>query len=184
MQLSNRQPLPVSQAIAWNALNDVRMLKASIPGCEALTPLGDEAFEVVVLAAIGPVKARFKGRLQLSDLQPPSSYRIAFEGQGGPAGHGKGTAEVRLEANGADETVLHYTATARVGGKIAQVGQRLVDAAAQRMATEFFANLDAELRQHHAPAASTSATEPLTSGLWARVKRWIRRLLVLQGRNA
>jgi uncharacterized protein len=187
MQLTNRQTLPVSQVIAWEALNDVEMLKASIPGCESLTPLGDDGYEVVVLAAIGPVKARFKGRLQLSDLQPPSSYRIAFEGQGGPAGHGKGTAEVRLEANGTHETVLNYTATARVGGKIAQVGQRLVDAAAQRMAGEFFTNFDAQLRQRHAPAASSPGTgiaQAPTVGLWARLKQWLRKLVAPQGRSA
>lgn len=130
MQISNQRTLSVSQAIAWNALNDVGILQASIPGCEALTQLGAERYEVVVLAAEGPVKARFKGRLELSDMQPPSSYRLAFEGTGGPAGHGKGAAAVRLEVIGHQETVLHYAATAQVGGKIAQIGQRLVDAAA------------------------------------------------------
>lgn len=183
MQLSSRQALPVSQEVAWNALNDAEILQASIPGCEALNPLGDDGYEVVVLAAVGPVKARFKGRLALSDLQPPSSYRLAFEGQGGAAGHGKGSAEVRLEPNGSNETVLHYTATASVGGKIAQIGQRLVDAAAQRMASEFFSSFDAQLRLRYAPSAATgddaSAKAP-GGGFWARVWSWIMKLVTLR----
>lgn len=183
MHLNSRQTLPVSQLVAWNALNDVEILQASIPGCEALNPLGDDGYEVVVLAAVGPVKARFKGRLALSDLQPPISYRLAFEGKGGPAGHGKGSAEVRLEPNGSHETVLHYTASASVGGKIAQIGQRLVDAAAQRMASEFFSNFDAQLRLRYAPSAPAThvALAPsLAGGFWARVRNWIGKLVTLR----
>jgi carbon monoxide dehydrogenase subunit G len=177
MELSNQQTLPVSQAIAWAALNDVGILQACIPGCEALTPLGDDRYEVVVLAAIGPVKARFKGRLALSDLQPPTSYRLAFEGQGGPAGHGKGSAEVRLESRSSNETVLHYTAKASVGGKIAQIGQRLVDMAAQRMASEFFSQFDARLRElHPAPAAPAAMEQPVRRSWVETIFGWFRRL--------
>ena len=95
MQLTNQQILPVSQAQAWEALNDTTLLQQAIPGCEGLTPLAENQYEVLITAAIGPVKAKFKGRLQLEDLQPPTSYQLRFEGQGGAAGHGKGSAEIR-----------------------------------------------------------------------------------------
>lgn len=151
MQLTSQQTLPVSQALAWQALNDTGMLKAAIPGCEALNLVADNEYEVLLTAAIGPVKAKFKGKLKLSDLQPPESYRIAFEGQGGAAGHGKGSAAVRLEPTGENATTLHYTANATVGGKIAQIGSRLVDMAAQKMAAEFFSKFNAELEAKYGP---------------------------------
>jgi carbon monoxide dehydrogenase subunit G len=138
MQISNQQNLSVSQQQAWDALNDVEVLQKAIPGCESLVETAPQNYEVHILAAVGPVKAKFKGKLKLSDLQPPSSYRIHFEGQGGAAGHGKGSASVRLEPTSASSCVLHYEATASVGGKIAQIGQRLIDMAAQKMAGEFF----------------------------------------------
>jgi carbon monoxide dehydrogenase subunit G len=145
MKLEQQRPLPVSQAQAWAALNDTEVLKACIPGCEALTQVDDQQYELLLVAAVGPVKARFKGRLALTDLQPPASYRLDFEGSGGMAGHGKGSAQVRLEPTGTDTCTLHYVATAQVGGKIAQIGSRLVDMAAQRMAREFFTAFDAAL---------------------------------------
>ncbi|MDM4768200.1 carbon monoxide dehydrogenase subunit G [Pelomonas sp. SE-A7] len=149
MQLSGDETLPVSQAQAWEALNDVDMLKAAITGCESLTALGDNAYEAVLSISIGPVKAKFKGRLQLSDLRPPSGYQLAFEGQGGAAGHGKGQAQVRLETLGPNQCLLHYTVVASVGGKIAQIGSRLVDLAAQKMASDFFAAFNAALQQRY-----------------------------------
>ncbi len=145
MKLSNQIPLPVDQATAWEALNDLETLKASIPGCESLEKTGEHQFELIVLASIGPVRARFKGRLMLSHLSPPTSYEIDFEGQGGVAGHGQGRATVRLESTGLEASTLHYSAEASVGGKIAQIGQRLVDMAAQRMANEFFSNFKNKL---------------------------------------
>lgn len=142
-------------------------------------------YEVVIQAAIGPVKARFKGKLMLSDLQPPKSYKINFEGQGGAAGYGKGEATVTLEEMGDHETQLHYTATASVGGKIAQIGQRLVDMAAQKMAAEFFAKLNAELEKNFQPEpnphTAVSETVPNKSaqkvGLWQTIIIWGRRLI-------
>jgi carbon monoxide dehydrogenase subunit G len=145
MKLSNQLPLPVDQARAWEALNDLETLKVSIPGCESLEQTGENQFELTILTAIGPVRARFKGRLMLSNLSPPTSYEIDFEGQGGVAGHGKGRATVRLESTGLEASTLHYSAEASVGGKIAQIGQRLVDMAAQRMANEFFSNFKKNL---------------------------------------
>ena len=147
MQLSNQQALPVSQQQAWEALNDVSLLQASIPGCESITASGDNQYDVAITAAVGPVKARFKGKLRLQDLQPPTSYTMHFEGQGGAAGHGKGSAQVRLEPVGARETVLHYSANASVGGKLAQIGSRLVDAAARKVADDFFKNFNGRMSE-------------------------------------
>jgi len=129
---------------------------------------------VLVTAAIGPVKAKFKGKLQLENLQPPTSYTLRFEGQGGAAGHGKGNAEVRLESTGPRTTVLHYTAHATVGGKIAQLGSRLVDMAAQKMATEFFETFNAKLQERYQVVPEPVAVAP--QGLWARFVAWLKRL--------
>jgi uncharacterized protein len=176
MQLASQQTLPVSQDDAWAALNDTEILRACIPGCESIMPSGPNQYDVAMTAAVGPVKAKFKGKLKLSDLNPPTSYTLHFDGQGGPAGHGKGKAEVRLEPKGPRETVLHYTATATVGGKIAQIGSRLVDMAAQKMAVEFFAAFDQQLRQRHGVVAAPqpAATRP---GLVARIVAWFKRLV-------
>jgi uncharacterized protein len=160
MNLTGQQTLPASQAQAWAALNDTAMLQAAVPGCEAITPAGDGAFDVAMAVAIGPVKAKFKGRLMLSDLKPPSSYQIAFEGSGGAAGHGKGQAQVRLEALGPASTLLHYTVVASVGGKLAQIGSRLVDAAAQKLAADFFARFEAALAERHPPAVAPPPPAP------------------------
>ncbi|MEM5430196.1 carbon monoxide dehydrogenase subunit G [Cupriavidus oxalaticus] len=138
MEMNQSQRLPIPQQTAWEALNDSELLKQCIPGCESIEPDGDNAFQLVLMAAVGPVKARFKGRMALEDIQAPGSYTIRFDGQGGAAGFGKGTARVKLEPDG-DETVLTYTVDAHVGGKIAQIGSRLVDAAARKLADTFFA---------------------------------------------
>jgi carbon monoxide dehydrogenase subunit G len=174
MQLSNQQTLPVGQQQAWEALNDISLLQSAIPGCEAITPSGDNQYDVVLMAAVGPVKARFKGKLRLEDLQPPTSYTMHFEGQGGAAGHGKGSAQVRLEATGPRETVLHYSANASVGGKLAQIGSRLVDMAAQKMANDFFESFNARLSERYGVAPAAQALRPM--GAWARLVAWLKRL--------
>ncbi len=126
------------------------------------------------------MRAKFKGKLKLEDLVPPTSYTLRFEGQGGAAGHGKGHAEIRLESTGPRETVLHYTAHASVGGKMAQIGSRLVDMAAQKMATEFFEAFNARLQERFppvvvvAPAPTPEAAAP--QGLLARIAAWLRGL--------
>jgi carbon monoxide dehydrogenase subunit G len=176
MQLSSQRTLPVGLSAAWDALNDIQILKACIPGCESLTAISPDMYEVVVLAAVGPVKARFKGLLALRDIDPPNAYRIEFEGSGGPAGHGKGSAQIRLEASGAATTVLHYTATASVGGKIAQIGQRLVDMAAQRMAGEFFAQFETRLREVEPVEAPPAPAAPVRMGWFEAIRGWLRRL--------
>jgi carbon monoxide dehydrogenase subunit G len=178
MQLTSQQTLPVSQQIAWQSLNDIELLRESIPGCESITAAGENQYEALMVAAVGPVKAKFKGRLKLADLNPPTSYTIQFDGQGGAAGHGKGSAQVRLEPAGPNETVLHYTVNASVGGKIAQVGSRLVDMAAQKMAGDFFANFDAKLRERY--GAPPPVARP---GVFARFVAWLRRLFGLDSRQ-
>ncbi len=177
MQLTSQQTLPVGQAQAWEALNDITLLQQAIPGCEGITPTGENQYEVSVMAAIGPVKAKFKGKLQLENLQPPNSYTLRFQGQGGAAGHGKGHADIRLEGAGPNQTLLHYNATASVGGKIAQIGSRLVDMAAQKMATEFFEAFNRALQERYGVAAVVPATDAAPAGgFFARVLAWLRKL--------
>jgi carbon monoxide dehydrogenase subunit G len=170
--------LPVAQAQAWEALNDISLLKECIPGCDGITAAGENLYEVLITAAIGPVKAKFKGKLQLENLQPPHSYTLRFEGQGGAAGHGKGTAEVKLESTGPRSTLLHYTAKATVGGKIAQLGSRLVDMAAQKMATEFFTTFNTKLQERYqvAPEPLPAVVASAPQGLIAKLLAWLKRL--------
>lgn len=178
MNLTGQQHLPVSQAQAWDALNDVAMLQAALPGCEALTPAGEDAYDVLMAVSIGPVKARFKGRLQLSELTPPQSYRLSFEGSGGAAGHGKGQALVQLQAVAPRDTLLSYDVAASVGGKLAQIGSRLVDAAAQKLAEDFFARLRAALAERHPPVQPPPPPPPPpASSRLQRLRAWLRRLL-------
>ncbi len=145
MELTETHTLPVSQQRAWEALNDTEILRGCIPGCESIDPDGENAYLVALSAAVGPVKARFKGRMQLTDIEAPNSYSIVFEGQGGAAGFAKGNAHVSLEADGEAVTKLTYTASAQVGGKLAQIGSRLVDGAARKIAGEFFKRFGARL---------------------------------------
>lgn len=172
MQLTGQETLPVTQAQAWAALNDIELLKSSIAGCESLTPIAENAYEALLSVSIGPVKAKFKGKLKLSDLQPPSSYQIAFEGSGGAAGHGKGTAQVRLETLGPTQTLLHYTVVASVGGKIAQIGSRLVDMAAQKMAGDFFKAFNAALQERHAVAPAEPVVAEPQKNAFQRFLGW------------
>ncbi len=147
MELAQTHLLPVSLQTAWDALNDPAVLQRCIPGCESLSAAaeGDNpAYEIAMQAAVGPVKARFKGRMQLSEITPPRSYTLHFDGQGGAAGFGKGSAQVQLTPEGPTVTRLSYTATAQVGGKLAQIGSRLIDGAARKLADEFFQRFAAE----------------------------------------
>jgi len=145
MELTESHSLPVPQQRAWEALNDMAILKACIPGCESIEAEGENAYTVLLTAAVGPVKAHFKGRMTLTDVNAPSSYTIVFEGQGGAAGFGKGSTHVELMPAGDDATTLSYTAKAQVGGKLAQIGSRLVDGAARKITAEFFRRLGEQL---------------------------------------
>jgi carbon monoxide dehydrogenase subunit G len=140
MDMSGEYRIPAPRDKVWAALNDPETLKASLPGCETLEKTGDNQFAATVVAKVGPVKAKFNGNVALSNLNPPESYTIAGEGKGGAAGFAKGGADVRLAEDGADTTVLRYTAKADVGGKLAQLGSRLIDGTAKKMADEFFDN--------------------------------------------
>ena len=145
MKLESTRQLPVSQDRAWRALNDLDVLKHCIPGCESLTQTSDGVLEAVVAMRIGPVGARFSGKVTLEDVAPPESYRLVFTGQGGAAGYAKGEARVRLEPQTPTSTELRYTADASVGGKLAQVGSRLIESSAKKIAEEFFTRFEATL---------------------------------------
>jgi uncharacterized protein len=149
MQMNGSERIHASKEVVWAALNDVDVLKQSIPGCESLEKVSETEMTAKVVLKIGPIKASFAGKVQLSDLDPPNGYRIAGEGSGGVAGFAKGGAIVRLESESGEVTVLHYTVDAQVGGKVAQLGSRLIDGTAKKLAGEFFARFAAIV----APAA-------------------------------
>jgi uncharacterized protein len=143
--MTGEQLIPASQQDTWNALNDPEMLKSCVPGCESIALVNENEYQVQMTARVGPVSAKFRGRLSLFDMKPPHSYSLAFEGQGGPAGFAKGAAQVKLFPQG-NETRLAYEVKANVGGKLAQIGSRLVDAAAKKVADEFFTNFTARMK--------------------------------------
>ncbi len=138
MTMTGEVPLAAAREEVWAKLNDPAVLKACIPGCEELNMLSETEFEAVAVNKIGPVKARFKGKVTLSDLDPPNGYRISGQGDGGVAGFAKGGATVRLSENDSG-TLLQYDVEAQIGGKLAQLGQRLINGAAKKLADEFFA---------------------------------------------
>jgi carbon monoxide dehydrogenase subunit G len=144
MELTSTRTVPASLETTWAALNDPEMLKACLPGCEAFERSGDNEFQSSMRVRVGPVNARFSGRIRLSDIVPPRSYTMTFEGQGGVAGFARGEARVALEAQD-DGTRLEYKVKAQVGGKLAQIGSRLIDGAAAKVADDFFARLVAQL---------------------------------------
>jgi len=139
MTMNGEYLLPATKEVVWQKLNDAETLKACIPGCEELTKTSDTSFEATASIKIGPVKARFKGKVDLTDLDPPNGYRISGEGSGGVAGFAKGGATVKLEDKDGG-TLLKYDVDAQIGGKLAQLGQRLVNGAAKKVADDFFAN--------------------------------------------
>ena len=142
MQMSGERRIPAPRETVWEALNDPEVLKQSIPGCQSLEKDGDDSFSAKVKAKVGPVSATFTGAVTLSDMNPPESYRLSGEGKGGAAGFAKGGAAVKLEQDGSD-TILKYDVDAKVGGKLAQIGSRLVDGTARKLAEEFFDNFSA-----------------------------------------
>ena len=151
MELNGQRIIPATIDATWAALNDAETLKACIAGCESLERVGVGGFVAVVAMKIGPVSARFKGNLELTNVQPPTSYTINFDGSGGVAGFGKGSADVALAAVDASTTRLSYRARATVGGKMAQIGSRLIDATAAKITDDFFKAFAAQL-QSRVPA--------------------------------
>jgi carbon monoxide dehydrogenase subunit G len=160
MEMQASRTLAVSQQIAWEALNDPEVLKLCIPGCEKVEPTAENQYAVAMALKIGPVSAKFAGKITLADIVPPESYVLAFDGSGGVAGFGKGSAQVRLEPTGPGSCELHYMVKATVGGKIAQLGQRLIDGAARSMAEDFFKRFDNEM-QCRRPQPQTLPADPL-----------------------
>lgn len=139
MKLSNRCPINADAATVWAGLLDPEVLKACVPGCTEMSGSAQEGFEATVIQKVGPVKATFKGSVALSQMVEPHSLTISGEGKGGAAGFAKGSADVRLELDG-DITILHYDVEAKVGGKLAQLGSRIIDGFAKKMADQFFEN--------------------------------------------
>lgn len=171
MDMTGQRALQATQQQAWEALNDPEILKACIPGCKKFEPSGDNAYAVAAGIKIGPVAATFNGNVQLTDIVAPTSYKLSFDAQGGVAGFGKGESSVELKPldNGCE---LHYTVHSTVGGKIAQLGQRLIDGVAKNMAEDFFKRFEAELEKRYPSAEGTAAqpnqtaaTPPATSGM-------------------
>lgn len=158
MEMSGEQRIPAPRAVVWEALNDPEVLKASIPGCESLerNEAGD-AFDAQVRAKVGPVSAKFAGSVTLSDIKPPEGYTISGEGKGGAAGFAKGGAQVTLAEDG-DGTLLSYSAEAKVGGKLAQLGSRLIDGTARKMADDFFTRFSQIVVERHNASLAAGAT--------------------------
>ena len=170
MDMQGSRQLAVTQQQAWDALNDPEVLKACIPGCDSIEATGENAYALVNAIKVGPVSAKFKGAIQLADIQAPSSYTIQFEGNGGAAGFGKGSAKVVLTPKDAG-CELGNTVNATVGGKIAQVGQRLIDGVAKSMAESFFKRFDEEMQRRHGPPPEETEEKPgALKKMWSRLK--------------
>ncbi|MDZ5449431.1 MULTISPECIES: SRPBCC family protein [Labrys] len=168
MDMSGSQRIEASREKVWEGLNNPEILKQCIPGCEAIELVSPTEMTAKAVLKIGPVKASFNGKVTLSDLDPPNGYTISGEGQGGVAGFAKGGATVRLEADGEDATILHYEAKADVGGKIAQLGARLIDGTAKKLAGDFFEKFGQAISPK--PEGEEAPAEPEKKGWFGRKK--------------
>ena len=162
MEMTGEQLIPLAQAEVWRGLNDPEILKQCITGCDSIVLSGDNEYKVSMTAAVGPVKAKFAGKMAITDMNPPNSYALAFEGSGGAAGFAKGSATVTLSQEGG-QTKMVYTAKANIGGKLAQIGSRLIDGVAKKQADDFFAKFNkimvpADAAASAAPAAPAAST--------------------------
>jgi len=174
MEMSGEFRIPAPKERVWAALNDPEILQRSVPGCQSITKLSDTEMEGAVTASVGPVKATFKGSVVLSDVNPPDSYTLTGQGKGGPAGFAKGVAKVALTEEGGF-TVLRYTVQASVGGKLAQIGQRLIDGTAKKLSEEFFGNFSAILGG--SAAEPVAEQQPPSAGLKPAI--WITGLILI-----
>lgn len=159
MDMTGERRIHAPRQRVWDALNDPEMLRAAIPGCESVTRTAEDAFEAKVALRIGPMAAKFGGKVRLENVNAPASYTITGEGDGGAMGFAKGGADVALEEVGPEETLLTYTARAQVGGKMAQLGARLIDATAKQMSDQFFDRFAAALAPPPPPAPAEAAPE-------------------------
>ncbi len=160
MDMKGEHRIEAPRQQVWDALNDPEILKQSIPGCEEIVKTSDTEMTAKVTAKVGPVKAKFQGAVTLSDMNPPESYTISGEGKGGAAGFAKGGAKVALAEDG-DATILTYEVNANVGGKLAQIGSRLIDGTAKKMANDFFGNFATIVGGP--PPAAEPAAEPIAA---------------------
>ena len=169
MDMQGQRVLRVTQAQAWSALNDPDVLKSCIAGCDKFELTDNNNYNIVVAIKIGPVSAKFNGKVSLSDIQPPNSYALNFDAQGGVAGFGKGEAKVSLEPH-PEGCELHYTVHSSVGGKLAQLGQRLIDGVAKSLAEDFFKKFEEALQAQYptsdnSTAPNTEQPSPNTQGI-------------------
>jgi len=155
MDMTGERRIAAPRQTVWQALNDPAVLKASIPGCESLDKLSETEMQAIAAVKVGPMSGRFTGKVHLADLDPPNGYTISGEGQGGVLGFAKGGAKVALAEDG-DSTLLHYEVNAQVGGKLAQLGARLIDATAKQMADQFFDRFSARVGSPEPAAAPAS----------------------------
>ena len=182
MDLTGEYHIAAAREAVWKALNDPEILKQCIPGCEEIQRLSDTEMTAKVTARVGPVKASFTGKVTLSDLDPPNGYKITGEGQGGVAGFAKGGAVVRLKADDAGTgTTLTYTANAAVGGKLAQIGSRLIEGTAKQMADQFFGNFATTVAAAAAPATEAAAPPAPVSPAAAARPRGLRPIVWVIG---
>jgi len=172
MEMSSSRIIGAPPQAVWEALNDPDALKDCIPGCETLTRESDTNWRAVIAAKVGPVSARFSGKVELADVTPPTGYTLKFEGQGGAAGFANGEAKVTLAPAAENQTELSYVAKAQVGGKLAQIGSRLVDGVAAKMADDFFARFAARFAPEPgiSPVAEAAAATraPRSGSHWVR----------------
>jgi uncharacterized protein len=173
MEMQGTRQIAAPRAVVWAALNDPEVLRTAIPGCESLTGSAQDGFEATVKQKVGPVSATFRGRVELSDVVPLASYTISGEGKGGAAGFAKGSAAVSLGDAG-DGTVLTYDVKAQVGGKLAQLGSRLIDGFAKKMADSFFENFQTAVEPPAEPVVAEA--EPATEAA-EKKPGWFRRLV-------
>jgi len=183
VELKGERLLAADRATAWAALNDTEILKLCVPGCESITANGENQYEIAMTAAIGPVKAKFKGQLALADIDAPNAYTMKFDASGGPTGFARGEVRVTLTEVAAQQTKLAYLANAQIGGKLAQVGSRLIAAAAGATADKFFEAFGAQLAARSAPVAETGAAAapaaapaPAQIGFFSLLLAFLRRL--------
>lgn len=174
MEMTNTRIVPAPPAKVWNALNDPATLKACIPGCDSLELVGENEWRAVMAAKVSPVSARFTGTMKMTDSHPPDGYTLQFEGQGGAAGFARGQAVVSLAASGDAQTALTYAVKAQVGGKLAQIGSRLVDGAAAKLAEDFFGRFAQSLQPAGAAERDAAAMLPSAAGEAPSGRRWIR----------
>lgn len=160
MEMSGEYRIPAPREKVWLALNDPDILKQAIPGCEELTKNSDNELEAKVTAKVGPVKAKFGGNVRLENINAPESYSIVGEGKGGAAGFAKGGADVHLKEDGSD-TILTYNAKAEVGGKLAQIGSRLIQGTAKKMADDFFGTFSRIVGEGHAASGAAAPAGPV-----------------------